>query len=217
MISGPKASLHDSPTTRAFIAIELPTEVKGMISGHVARLKRLIPHGVKWVDPQTAHLTLAFLGNVPDARLPTLCRILDSVASGSTPLRLKTGDPGTFPNPDRARVLWLGLDGDTQLLTLMQRRLQNALEIEGFPLERRAFNPHVTIGRVRGKGHVSLPAAPLHSLGENKPAFGVRKIVLMSSVLTSRGPISTRGCTALTFHLNSRPSSRLTMRRGNVR
>ena len=58
--------------TRTFIAIEIPDKVKALIASHVERLKGLVPRGVKWVDPQTCHLTLAFLGNVPNDRLPTL-------------------------------------------------------------------------------------------------------------------------------------------------
>ena len=179
---------HRTPaTTRTFIAIEMPVKVKDLIASHVERLKGLVPRGVKWVNPRTAHLTLAFLGNVPDIRLPTLPQIVDSVAAASPPIHLKTGPLGAFPNPHRPRVLWLGLDGDTQLLSRMQGHLQDALEADGFPRERRAFNPHVTLGRARGKG--AIPEAVLNRLAEDTLALEVREIVLMSSVLTARGPI----------------------------
>ena len=176
-------------TTRTFIAIEMPAKVKDLITSHVERLKGLVPRGIKWVDPRTAHLTLAFLGNVPDTRLPTLPQIVDSVAAASPPIHLKTGPLGAFPNPHRPRVLWLGLDGDTQLLVVTQRRLQDALEVDGFPREHRAFKPHITLGRARGKGAIPIPEAVLNRLAEDTLALEVREIVLMSSVLTARGPI----------------------------
>ena len=183
---------HPTPaTTRTFIAIEIPAKVKDLIASHVERLKGLVPRGVKWVDPQTCHLTLAFLGNVPNGRLPTLFRIMDTVATDSSPLHLKTGLLGVFPNPRRPRVLWLGLDGDTQLLSRMQGHLQDALEADGFLRERRAFNPHVTLGRARGKGAIPIPEAVLNRLAEDTLALEVQEIVLMSSVLTARGPIHT--------------------------
>ena len=184
---------HPAPaTTRTFIAIEMPAEAKELIAAHVERLKYLVPRGVKWVDPQTCHLTLAFLGNVPNDRLPTLPRLLDAVAADSPPLRLKTGLLGAFPNPRRPRVLWLGLEGDTQLLALTQRRLQDALKADGFPRERRAFNPHITLGRARGKGLIPLPETALNDQAKGALAFEVRDIVLMSSILTPSGPIHTR-------------------------
>ena len=178
-------------TTRTFIAIEMPAKVKDLIASRVERLKALVPRGIKWVDPKTCHLTLAFLGNVPNDRLPTLFRIMDTVAADSPPLHLKTGLLGVFPNPNRPRVIWLGLEGDTQLLAVTQHRLQDALETDGFPREQRAFKPHITLGRARGKGFISLPKTALNGLAENTLSFEVRDIVLMSSILTPNGPIHT--------------------------
>ena len=183
---------HPTPAAiRTFIAIEMPVKVKDLIASHVERLKGLLPRGVKWVDPKTCHLTLAFLGNVPNDRLPSLFRIVDAVASDSPPLRLKTGLLGAFPNPHQPRVIWLGLEGDTQLLAVTQRRLQDALEASGFPRERRAFKPHITLGRARRKGLIPLPETALNGQAEDALAFEVRDIVLMSSILTPSGPIHT--------------------------
>ena len=177
--------------TRTFIAIEMPVKVKDLIASHVERLKGLVPRGVKWVDPQTCHLTLAFLGNVPNDRLSTLFRIVDAVAADSPPLRLRTGLLGAFPNPRRPRVVWLGLEGDTQLLIITQRRLQDALKTDGFPREQRTFKPHITLGRARGNGFIPLPEAILNDQAKDALAFEVQDIVLMSSILTPSGPIHT--------------------------
>ena len=177
--------------TRTFIAIEMPAKVKALIASRVERLKALVPRGIKWVDPQTCHLTLAFLGNVPNGRLPTLFRIMDTVATDSSPLHLKTGLLGAFPNPRRPRVVWLGLEGDTQLLAVTQHRLQDALETDGFPREHRAFKPHITLGRARGKGFIPLPEPALNDQAKGTLVFEVRDIVLMSSILTPSGPIHT--------------------------
>ena len=177
--------------TRTFIAIEIPDKVKDLIASHVERLKGLVPQGVKWVDPQTCHLTLAFLGNVPNDRLSSLSRIVDAVAADFPPLHLKTGLLGAFPNPRLPRVLWLGLEGNAQLLTVTQRRLQDALQADGFPREQRAFKPHITLGRARGKDLIPLPEAALNGQAEDTLAFEVRDIVLMSSILTPSGPIHT--------------------------
>ena len=187
----PKDSHPTPATTRTFVAIEVPVKVKDLIASHVERLKNLVSRGIAWVDPKTCHLTLAFLGNVPNDRLPTLPRLLDAVAADSPPLRLKTGLLGAFPNPHRPRVLWLGLEGDTQLLAVTQRRLQDALETDGLPREQRAFKPHITLGRARGKGLIHLPETALNGQVKDALAFEILDIVLMSSILTPSGPIHT--------------------------
>ena len=177
--------------TRAFIAIELPAEVKELISVHIERLRGFVPRGIKWVDPSIAHLTLAFIGNVPDVRLIPLSRIVDAVAADSPSFVLSMGNLGAFPNTRRPRVLWMGLENDTKLLSGLESRLREALQDEGLPVEKRAFKPHVTLGRARVKGVIPLEDSDLAQQPINSIEFHVREIVLMSSVLTPRGPIHT--------------------------
>lgn len=176
-------------TTRAFIAIELPAEVKDVISGHIEDLKAAKVKGVKWVDSDIAHLTVAFLGDVPNARIAVLAGIVDCVASTSPPFSLRTGNLGAFPDMRRPRVVWMGLDGDAESLFTLQRRLQEALRAEGFALERRTFKPHVTLGRARGKGVIAMEEGALNSPGRDRAELPVRELAVMSSALTPRGPV----------------------------
>ena len=178
-------------TTRAFIAIELPTHVKDLVASHIDNLKTFVPRGVKWVDPGIAHLTLAFLGNVPQARLTVLSRITNEIATAFTPFGVKTGSLGTFPNARRPRVLWLDLEGDTQSLSEVQLSLQNTLQAEGFAIGKHSFKPHVTLGRARGKGPIPLKEEILNLQAKDSLEFQVCELVLMSSTLTARGPIHT--------------------------
>ncbi len=187
--SGSRGPAPDS--TRTFIAIELPSEVKDLISGQIERLKGVVAGGMKWVDPHIAHLTLAFLGNVPDTRLPLLSHLVDDAGLDSTAFSLSTGQLGIFPNLRRPRVLWLGLEGDIELLLQLQRRLQNALSHKGFAVESRAFKPHVTLGRARGRGMVEIDEGALSIAGSNGLEFPVRELAVVSSVLTPGGPIHT--------------------------
>ena len=179
------------PATRAFIAIELPAEVKRQIAGHIEQLKGIVPEGVRWGDPRITHLTLVFLGNVPDVSIPLFVRLTDSVTSASPPFSLRTGSLGAFPNRRRPRVLWLGLEGDIQPLYEIHGRLQDELEAKGFSIEKRPFKPHVTLGRARAKGLVPLEEEDLNLLPYERLEFEVRELVIMSSVLTPRGPIHT--------------------------
>lgn len=180
------------PTTRAFIAIELPAEVKDVISGHIEDLKGARAKGVRWIEPGIAHLTVAFLGNVPNGCIAALSSIVDFVASASLLFSLRTGDLGVFPSMRRPRVVWMGLEGDTGALAALQHRLQEALRAEGFALERRAFKPHVTLGRAKGKGVIDMEKDALNPSRRNRVEMPVRELALMSSVLTPRGPVHTR-------------------------
>lgn len=178
-------------TTRTFIAIELPDHVKKLIAAHIERLRSVVDRGVKWVDPGTAHITLAFIGNIPDARLPLLSRIVDAVASASPSFSLSTGSLGAFPNTRRPRFLWMGLESNTQLLSGLQGHLQETLQDDGFPAEKKVFKPHITLGRARGKAPVPLKQNALNFPATDSQIFDVRDLVLMSSVLTPRGPMHT--------------------------
>ncbi len=188
---------------RAFIAIELPDHVKKLISAHIERLKSVVTGGVKWVDPGIAHITLAFIGSVPDTRLSLLSRIVDTVASDFPSFGLNTGRLGAFPNTLCPRVLWLGLEDEAQVLMQLQGRLRNALADKEFPTEERAFKAHITLGRARGKASVPLKQNALNFPETDSQRFVVRELVLMSSVLTPQGPIHTplhRGTLSLVTH-----------------
>ena len=77
------------------------------------------------------------------------------------PLDLSVGGCGAFPNPKQPSVIWLGLNGDTQGLIRMAAKTEVICEAHGFPREKRAFKPHLTLGRARrGKGS-NTSLAPL--------------------------------------------------------
>ncbi|HID08322.1 MAG TPA: RNA 2',3'-cyclic phosphodiesterase, partial [Armatimonadetes bacterium] len=98
---------------------------------------------------------------------------------------------GGFPNFKRPRVLWVGVDAPQALLDL-QSRIENAFQQLGFERERRAFHPHITIGRVKAPQGISAVVQRL-SKYENE-MFGelhVQQITLMRSDLTPQGPIYT--------------------------
>lgn len=131
---------------RLFIAINLPDSVRPELFQAAAPLHRAAP-AVRWVQPETLHITLKFLGEVPDQRLSSIVQALRSTASAATGFPLHLGGVGAFPNLRRARVIWLGAGGGSALLNL-QTNLDAELEPLGYPREARPFHPHVTLGRV---------------------------------------------------------------------
>ena len=101
---------------RAFIAIEIPEAVKEGMAAVQARLKSA---GVdaSWPRPEGIHLTLKFLGEVSEERVPQILQALALALSGTERFRLGVEGVGTFPNPASARVVWLGITGDVESLS----------------------------------------------------------------------------------------------------
>ncbi|HEY3415747.1 MAG TPA: RNA 2',3'-cyclic phosphodiesterase [Armatimonadota bacterium] len=133
---------------RTFIA----TDIDPAIIARLAALQdvwRAAGAPVAWVRPTGMHLTLKFLGNVPEERLPTVADILTAVAQRHTPFNLTLAGTGGFPNLRRPRVLWVGVTEGAAELAELAREVDDELAALGFPREARPFSPHLTLGRVK--------------------------------------------------------------------
>lgn len=117
-------------------------------------LQELRPSGadVKWVRPETIHLTLKFLGEIEPDLVEEIHLALGEVAARHEPFGLVARGLGCFPRLEQARVVWVGLEGETWRLMALQREVEGVLVELGFPREERPFRPHLTLGRVRSPG-----------------------------------------------------------------
>jgi 2'-5' RNA ligase len=146
---------------RCFVAVDVPPDVRARVAALAQRLRRAAPRAdVRWSSTETLHLTLKFLGEVPDARVPAVEQALATVAAARAPLTLVAAGAGGFPSASRARVLYVGILGQVEELIRLAGAVDGALEALGFPGERRAFRGHLTVGRVRSpRGGAGLAAA----------------------------------------------------------
>lgn len=103
---------------------------------------------IGWVDEARLHLTLKFLGEQPDAIIPSLRSAMDTVSGRHRPFSMRIGGVGAFPNFRRARVVWMGIAGEPRL-ELLHHDVEVACDALGFELEGRAFRPHLTLARVK--------------------------------------------------------------------
>src|SRR5258707_14276616 len=114
-----KARLPASP--RAFIAIELPQEIRAGLRATREQLQTEFPkESLRWVPLEQIHLTLAFLGEISSDSLCEMEPVLEKICGACAPLRLRLEGLGCFPNPARPRVVWLGLAGDLEPLQALQ-------------------------------------------------------------------------------------------------
>lgn len=132
---------------RLFIAIPVPESVKAnleRVSAHVN------PRGVRWVNPENMHLTLAFLGDVEERRVPDAeDAVYDATEGLTNPLHLMARGLRAFPNERKAKVLWAGVAGELDALARLQENLLLKLREYGFEPDDKPFRPHITLARFK--------------------------------------------------------------------
>ena len=137
-------------TWRTFIAIELDEELKAHLRHIQDRLREeMPPRSVRWVRPEGVHLTLKFLGDTPLAQIEAVQAALGRAAAQVGPFRFEVGGLGCFPHSRRPRVVWVGLHEPTGALAKLHKAIEAQVAPLGFPTEKRAFHPHLTLGRVQ--------------------------------------------------------------------
>jgi 2'-5' RNA ligase len=133
---------------RAFIAIDLPQEIRQRLDQVAAQLKdRLEGVPVRWVPGSNIHLTLKFLGDVSVANLDMLKKMLGNEVETHRRFEVSVGGIGAFPNFRRCRVVWVGVEAPPELNAL-QHGIDTAMATMGYSREDRPFSAHLTLGRV---------------------------------------------------------------------
>jgi 2'-5' RNA ligase len=168
---------------RCFVAVELPH----IMREEIGRLQsRIATNGLRLVKPELVHVTIKFLGDVPQEKVGPVTEALGKVTFAPFPVQVK--GMGAFPG--RAiRVVWLGLAGNFQELYL---KVEQALKPLGFAPEARGFSPHVTLGRVARPNEemnrrIGDRIADFSS--SDLGSFTVDRFYLKKSTLTPGGPI----------------------------
>ncbi len=129
---------------RLFVALEIPAVVRGNLAALIKSLRGVSPQ-TRWIRPQNLHVTLKFIGEVPETKLAAIRNALAGVRS-EQPVALDFRGLGFFPNEKHPRVFWAGIDASTNLKTLAAN-IDGATEKVGIPREQRPFSPHLTLAR----------------------------------------------------------------------
>jgi len=137
---------------RLFVALDVDDAVRSRMAELLRELEPAA-RAVKWVRPDSVHLTLKFIGEQPEEKLPALLEVLAAVPAHGA-LELRFHGLGCFPNERHPRVFWLGVEAPPELLQLASG-VERALELLGIAREQRAFSPHLTIGRMKVPGNLS--------------------------------------------------------------
>jgi 2'-5' RNA ligase len=168
---------------RLFVAIELPESVKDQL----AMLAGGVP-GAKWIDRGNMHLTLRFIGEVPEDRLADIHHGLSRIRQ--QPFEVTLAGVGYFKQGRNPTVLWVGLDRNDALQQLYEK-VDQALLREGLPSEGRRFSPHITLARLQRAPEARVAAFVTEHNLFRAPPFQADSFALFSSFLSSSGAIHT--------------------------
>ena len=172
---------------RLFIAIKIKPDAEFM--QQFRELKDTLRHeSVKWVEEQNIHITLKFLGETAEDRIPAIGEALDAVARQTKVFRFSLTGLGIFGSTYEPRVLWTKVHPAEPLLALMES-VHNALVPAGFERDRQNLVPHLTLGRIRSlrdkklfremvEDHRDIESAPITGAG----------MILFESILKKEGP-----------------------------
>ncbi|OPY57751.1 MAG: 2',5' RNA ligase family [Pelotomaculum sp. PtaU1.Bin035] len=161
-----------------------------MLESLIKELRQL-PSDAKWVDSKSLHLTVQFLGNVPEIHVPVIVNALNRSVACVAPFKLNLNGIGVFPSIERPRVLWMGMSGETAMLSRLHHQVQKELGHLGFEPEKRRYSPHLTLARVRSPLGFSAVMERAEKLAGKYSILGlinIASIELMLSELSPRGP-----------------------------
>jgi 2'-5' RNA ligase len=175
---------------RAFIAIDIPDELRDAIHEISKRLRKT-GADARWVRTESMHLTLRFLGDeVPCDKVEAIGSALHNHLTSIGQFALTVQELGAFPNTTKPRVVWLGIEPHEGALPELYEAVERAVEEAGWAKEDRPFAAHLTLGRVRSPSGIGKLREVLErGLSEPVGTMTVEKVSLIRSTLTPQGPV----------------------------
>jgi len=171
---------------RTFIAIETPSDIKVEMEKIQSQLKQSNAD-VRWESKEKLHATIKFLGDVQENALPSVLTSIKSSVEAHPPFHLTYHGLGCFPNKRSPRVVWIGCSNDDGTLEQLKLALDNSLLSFGFEAEKRNFQPHVTLGRVKGFNRLPYLISLIERVTFEPHTITVQRITVMRSILKPQG------------------------------
>lgn len=171
---------------RAFIALNLPVDVIRAAAAVQERLRAAAKAAgmrVGWVPAANMHVTLKFLGEIPEELAAAIADVLSAKLAGRPSLQVTVKGAGTFPEGSRPRVVWLGVQGEGDPVAALAGDVETWLEELGVARESRPFHAHLTLGRVKHGSGELVAGLEEELVGE----CNAREVVLYRSVLQRTG------------------------------
>jgi 2'-5' RNA ligase len=133
---------------RVFIAVPLPLELKAQLTALQGKFRPL-PLEAAWVRDTGLHLTLKFLGEVDASHMGPIASCMTATVQRYHPFSVTLCGVGVFPHESSPRVLWVGIEDETECLRQLQQTLEAELAQIGYLPDDRPFTPHLTLARLK--------------------------------------------------------------------
>ncbi len=143
----------------------------------------------KWVEPQNYHMTFYFIGEVPEEKIMDIAKAVQEVSQRHKAIKVKYRSLGVFPNLDRARVLWIGIEEGGNKLKALAKDIYHTNRKLSIKSDSKPFYPHVTICRIKEYDRKKLKTFLKKYENTNFGEDTVDRISIIRSSLTSVGPI----------------------------
>jgi 2'-5' RNA ligase len=173
---------------RVFCAIEIPTAARAQVLQHIALLKEAVPDAkATWSRDANLHLTLKFLGEIPQTSVSDISAAASQAVAGLAPFSILLEQTGAFPKVSQPRVLWVGINDPSGRLGELHACLENEAARSGFAKDTRPFHPHLTVARLRQPQHARTLAAAHVKLEFEQVKIEVSELLVIRSELSSQG------------------------------
>jgi 2'-5' RNA ligase len=189
-MSDAKSDKNPAEMIRTFVCIDIPESIKERIEKLQHDLRR-IEAQISWVKPANIHLTLKFLGDVPQAKIPLINTAVSHASGSCSSFQVSIGATGCFPSPRNPGVLWIGISRVSDDLQKVRDAIEDELARQGFGRETKKFTPHLTIARIRNPRNAGQVANAFLACGFADESFQASEIIVMRSQLSPKGSIYT--------------------------
>jgi len=178
---------------RAFLAIDLNRAIRETLTQFQDQAASILP--VKWMSPESMHLTIKFLGDIEHEQITVLQDVLRDVAKGTESFSLTIKGLGGFPSLQNPRILWAGVAGDVDHLEVLVSCVESALSPLGYAKEDRPYRPHLTLSRIQSHARKIGNIFETSRFLKKEWMFGsvtINRLCLFQSQLTPNGATYSR-------------------------
>jgi 2'-5' RNA ligase len=173
---------------RVFCAVEIPESVRELVLRHISRLREAVPDAkATWSRDANLHLTLKFLGEIPQSSVPHISTAASRAVVGFAPFSIRLEQTGAFPKQRQPRVLWIGINDSSGELSELQARLEDESVKVGFAKDDRPFHPHLTVARLRQPRHARALVDAHRQIKFETVSIAVSELLVIRSELSSEG------------------------------
>jgi 2'-5' RNA ligase len=175
-------------TWRIFCAIELPATARESVLRYIGSLKEAVPDArASWARETNLHLTLKFLGDIPETVVTDFSRAVSRAVAGVKSFPIRFEQTGVFPTHGQPRVLWIGTDDPDAKLAELYAKVEEESALAGFAKEARYFHPHLTIARLRNPQHGRALATAHKQMKFEPVEIVVSELLVIRSELSGEG------------------------------